>query len=514
MSKLFELYLRFMVWLGADAPEGYEYLLGESAPKQVADVPKPPPVETKPVPPPVAPEPEPIIPALEPLDEPMPEPIVAEEPFEPATVSIEALPELEALDSVLTEPELSIDEDTSDLEPSLDETPSFNEEPQTLIIDDLADETIPLEPEPIAPPPIIVKPEPTEPEPEIASAAPTYQTDPDFPPIGSLEAVRALYMSYSALGQSTYRQRVLGWLDSTELNAVVIDAKSDNSLISYSTQIPIAKEIGADTPSHNNFADFMAELKKRRVYTVARIVTFKDHLFAKNYPEYAVKTQGSENLWQDSEGQHWNDPFLTPGWGYNLQIAVEAAQLGFDEIQFDYLRFPTASQHGEPYFSQNVTRDSRVSAITSFLSMARGQLSPFQVKIAADIFGYTCWRRDDTLIGQDIERLAPHVDVLCPMLYPSTFNKGIPGYKNAIAHPYEVVYRSAERAIQRINGLNCTVRPWIQDFPDHTFDQRVYGKQEIQQQIKGCFDSGSEGFMVWNSDVNYTSGAYAPMRIK
>jgi hypothetical protein len=292
----------------------------------------------------------------------------------------------------------------------------------------------------------------------------------------------------------------------------VIDAKSDNSLISYPTQVPLAQDVGAAKPSIENFSEIMAQFKEQQIYTIARLVTFKDDLFAKNYPEYAVKTKGSQELWRDGEGLSWGDPFLTPVWNYNLQLAVEVAQLGFDEIQFDCLRFPTTSQFGEPDFSQDVTRETRVSAITSFLSAARGQLSPFGVKVAADIFGYACWRKDDTLIGQDIERLAQQVDVLCPVLYPSTFNKGIPGYKNAIEHPYEVVYRSAERAIKRINGSGCKVRPWIQDFPDYSFDHRVYGKTEIQQQIKGCFDSGSDGFMVWNPQVKYTTGAYAPVK--
>jgi hypothetical protein len=98
------------------------------------------------------------------------------------------------------------------------------------------------------------------------------------------------------------------------------------------------------------------------------------------------------------------------------------------------------------------------------------------------------------------------------MLYPSTFGSGIPGYKTAIAHPYEIVYESAHRAVSRLAPFNCTIRPWIQDFPDYRFDKRVYGKEEIQAQIKGCFDAGGSGFMVWDPRVQYTAGAYAPLQ--
>jgi hypothetical protein len=166
------------------------------------------------------------------------------------------------------------------------------------------------------------------------------------------------------------------------------------------------------------------------------------------------------------------------------------------------------------HFSQEATKETRVAAITSFLSIARGQLRPYGVRVSADTLGYTSWRKDDTLIGQDIERMGQYLDVLCPMLYPSTFGSGIPGYKMAVAYPYEVVYESAQRAVSRVRALGCAVRPWIQDFPDYRFDKRIYGKEEIQAQIKACFDAGCAGFMTWDHRIKYTDGAYAPARVQ
>ncbi len=374
-------------------------------------------------------------------------------------------------------------------------------------------EPTPTLPEVEPPPPPSSQSEPTQSEPALeAKPSISFNIDPDFPPVGPMDAVRAMYVSYFAIGHADKRQHVLKLLDSSEFNAVVIDVKGDFGLISYPTHIPLAREINADQPTAKDFDKFMAALKERDIYTIARIVSFKDTPLAKNYPEFAVKTNTGQ-IWQDREQQSWSDPFLRPVWDYNIQLAIEAAKMGFNEIQFDYVRFPTPSHAGAPYFSQEMTKAVRVAAITGFLSAARGQLKPLGVKIAADTFGYTCWREDDTVIGQDIERMAQYLDVLCPMLYPSTFGSGIPGYKFAIAHPYEVVYLSAARAVERLKTLSCDVRPWIQDFPDYRFDKRVYGKNEIQAQIKGSFDSGSTGFMVWDPRIQYTNGAYAPIRM-
>jgi len=376
------------------------------------------------------------------------------------------------------------------------EDPNFIRVGQKLVIPGIVKPPKPTPtppPEPTPPP----QPEPTPPP------AP----EPGPPIFGPKNAVRAIYVSYFAIGHAKFRERMFELLNTTEINAVVIDAKGDHGWISYPTQIPLAKEIGAARPTAKDFDQLLAQLKEMGVYTIARLVTFKDNPLAKNHPELAVKT-GTGAIWQDREGLSWSDPFLKPAWDYNIQVAVEAAQKGFDEIQFDYIRFPTSSQAGPPHFSQEVSRETRVAAITSFLSMARGQLKPLGVKMAADTFGYTCWRKDDTVIGQDIERMGQYLDVLCPMLYPSTFGSGIPGYKFAIAHPYEIVYQSAKRAVERVSPLGCEVRPWIQDFPDYRFDKRVYGKEEIQAQIKGCFDSGGTGYLVWDPRVQYTTEAY------
>ncbi len=570
-SVLRELYIRFMVWLGAAPPAGFEYLLRSKTTFQtytvkqgdtlfsiarkfsvhydsiatVNNLESPAniqPGQTLTIPP-QGWEAEIETPPDETLEKtPLPDPVELERIEAVETIPPPATVEPEETGRAEEEPlsDIQLESEFDEL-PSPDESVTVVEElPETafrytvqqgdtisaiarkygLTLKDLIEANDIINPKLIFPGqkliiPGYLKPLESEIKPAIipvSTIKPAIGVNADFMPIGPVDAIRGLYLSYFALGHTDTRQRIMNFLDTTELNTIIIDIKGDDGFISYPTQLPLAHQVRAARPTIKDFDAFMSMLNARQIYTIARIVTFKDNPYAKSKPEYAIKTRqadGSTEIWNDSDQSGWTDPFLNPVWEYNIQIAIEAAQKGFNEILFDYVRFPAPSQAGVPYFSQEITRETRVAAVTGFLSAARGQLMPFRVKVAANVFGYTCWRKDDTLIGQDIERLAQYVDVLCPMLYPSTFGSGIPGYKMAIAHPYEVIYESTRRAVDRLAQSGCVVRPWLQDFPDYRFDKRVYDRSEIQAQIKGSFDAGAQGFMVWNPHTRYTIGAYA-----
>ncbi len=363
-----------------------------------------------------------------------------------------------------------------------------------------------------------------QPEPELASpphepVAPPPEPEPipvpsPHPPATSLlpiswpeDAICAIYVPYFAIGHEAHRRHLIHILTKTEINALVIDVKGDQGLISYPTSVSLADDIGAARPTAHDFDELMDFFKANGVYTIARIVAFKDHPVASAHPEWGAQRRGG-GVWHDREGLAWVDPFVQPVWEYNADLAEEAACRGFDEIQLDYVCFPAHSKEGAPRFSQPLSREARVAAITAFLSYVHGRLAPLHVRIAADVFGYTCWRKDDMLIGQDIERMAQYLDVLCPILYPSTFESGIPGYKDAFAYPYHIVYESMKRAVRRVEPLGCRVRPWIQDFPDHHFDKRVYGPAEIRAQMQGSLDGGGIGYMARDPQVQYTTIAY------
>jgi len=313
---------------------------------------------------------------------------------------------------------------------------------------------------------------------------------------------KALYLSFFGIGDRNLRESAIKLMQETDLNTLVIDVKGDRGMIPYKSSISLAAEVGAQrVTTVREMANLMKSLKEKGIYTIARIVVFKDNPLALARPDWAVKTQAGE-IWRDREHLAWVDPFNKKVWNYNIDIAMEAAQYGFDEIQFDYVRFPDASG---PRFSMANTEENRVKAVSGFLAEARRRLVPFNVFVSADIFGYVCWNLNDTSIGQRLEDIAPHVDYLCPMLYPSGFQYGIPGYRIPVANPYQIVYLSLKRAQERTKLPPQRFRPWLQAFRDYAFDRRDFKAKEITSQVKAADGFGSDGWMFWNPRNNYSS---------
>ncbi len=313
---------------------------------------------------------------------------------------------------------------------------------------------------------------------------------------------KALYLSFFGIGDRSLRESAIKLIQQTELNTLAIDVKGDRGMIPYKSSIPLAAEVGAQrTITVKEMAPLMRSLKAKGIYTIARIVVFKDNPLAQARPDWAVKTPGGE-IWRDRENLAWVDPFNKQVWDHNINIAVEAAQYGFDEIQFDYVRFPDASGL---QFSMPNTEENRVKAVSGFLTEARRRLIPYNVFLSADIFGYVCWNLNDTKIGQRLEDLVAHLDYICPMLYPSGFQYGIPGYRNPVANPYEIVYLSLKRARERTNLPSHRFRPWLQAFRDYAFDRRYFNDREIMDEVKAAEGFGSHGWMLWNPRNAYSS---------
>lgn len=314
-------------------------------------------------------------------------------------------------------------------------------------------------------------------------------------------APKALYLSFFGIGHAALRQSALNLIEETELNALVIDVKGDRGLIAYKSAVPLAAEAGAQKfVTIRDIRGLIASLREKGIYTIARIVVFKDDPLASAKPQWAVKANGG-TVWRDREDLAWTDPFLKEVWDYNIDIAEEAARNGFDEIQFDYVRFPDAPGLG---FSMPNTEENRVRAVNGFLAQARERLIPYNVFLAADIFGYVCWNLDDTGIGQRLESLPPLLDYLSPMLYPSGFKYGIPGYPYPVENPYQIVRLTLKRAAERTGLPGVRFRPWLQAFRDYAFDRRVFSERQIRAQIQAAEDSGADGWMMWNPQNLYS----------
>lgn len=320
---------------------------------------------------------------------------------------------------------------------------------------------------------------------------------------------KALYLTAFGFASRSLRQGALAIAAQTEVNALVIDVKGDRGLVTYPSTVPLAIVVGADhSATVSSLRELTDSLHARGIYAIARIVVFKDNVLALARPDLAVKTR-SGYLYRDREGLAWTDPFLREVWQYNVDLAVEAAQGGFDEIQLDYVRFPDGP---DLVFSEASTQANRTAAITGFLALAREKLIPYNVFLSADIFGYVCWNLDDTGIGQTLAGMLPYVDYLSPMLYPTTFQFGIPGYRDPVAHPHEVVYLSLERALARSGVSPLRFRPWLQAFKDYAFDRRAFGGDEVHAQIAAAQQAGSNGWMLWNPRNVYSADGLAPKR--
>ena len=323
--------------------------------------------------------------------------------------------------------------------------------------------------------------------------------------------VKAAYLTYYGVHDRAIRTRVLDIIEATELNAVVVDVKGDRGLIPYRTAVPLAIEAGAQGPVIiRDMFGLVADLKGRRIYTIARIVAFKDPVLAHHRPDLAIIDTRTGQPWRDREGLAWVDPFREEVWEYILAVAREATTKGFDEVQFDYVRFPTDGRLSAARYARQNTQENRLRTIAGFLGRARRELRPSGVFVAADLFGYTAFNTNDTDIGQRVEEIAPHLDYISTMAYPSGYHLGIPGFRIPVAHPYEIVRESVRLTRQRAAEHPVQVRPWLQDFRDYAFDRRPFGVKEVQAQIRGAEEAGARGWMVWNPLNRYTAEALRP----
>ncbi|MCR4662692.1 MAG: putative glycoside hydrolase [Endomicrobiaceae bacterium] len=306
--------------------------------------------------------------------------------------------------------------------------------------------------------------------------------------------VKGMHLTVFAAASQFHKTRTNDLLDNTEMNAVVIDIKEidgDISVknvadgLSYSTKVP-------------SVLPYLKEVKSKGMYAIARIVVFRDNVMPRKRPELAVKNPDG-SIWQDRKKLTWLNPYKQGAVDYILELAEKTADMGFDEIQFDYIRFPSDGNTKNCRYGVEHSSTTASAAIVDFLKQAKKRLSPKGIKISIDVFGLTTTEKTDMGIGQKIVEMTEQVDYVSPMIYPSHYNNGEYGIPNPNKEPYRTVYIALQGAKKRIPVEK--LRPWLQDF---SMKGVKYGPEEIQAQIQACYDCDVKTWLLWNAACKYT----------
>src|SRR5688572_25742309 len=334
------------------------------------------------------------------------------------------------------------------------------------------------------------------PTPADSAALAAVQPQPQLPPrVARPEAVKALYLNAWAAGSSRKLARLIDIADKTEINSFVIDVKEGGE-ISYPSKVKLAIEAGANREYIRNVRRMLDTLRAHNIYPIARIVVFKDPVLAEAKPELAVKSKDG-SVWKDNKGKAWVDTYNRTVWDYNIALAREAIELGFSEVQWDYIRFTDApmSYRARAVYPAAAGR-TRQDVVREFMLYSRDKLKDLNVPVTADVFGLTVSTKGDMGIGQEWEKMIDAVDVILPMVYPSHYIPGNYGLSSPNAYPYRVIYRSMQDAIDRSKPFSnaATIRPWLQAF---TLGPPRYGPAHVRAQIQAVYDVGLK---EWRSE--------------
>ncbi|MFC0524772.1 putative glycoside hydrolase [Pontibacillus salicampi] len=335
------------------------------------------------------------------------------------------------------------------------------------------------------------------------------------------DAVRGIYVTGPSAGGSRF-EKLTKFVKDTELNSMVIDIKEDAGILTFQPpEDSPYKDIG-----RNYIKDprkMLEKLEKEQIYPIARVVVFKDNELAKKRPELSFKKNGK--VWTNGKGEAFVNPFMKEVWEYNLEIAKQAAEMGFQEIQFDYVRFPEGFERRDEELTYNEGKykeqdsnniQKRVTAVTDFVEFAREGLSDYDVDVSVDIFGYSATIPEAPGIGQNFSKISSNVDVISSMIYPSHWTSYF-GITKPDTEPYKLVKEYAKVENERLGELEDppTSRPWIQDFEApwlYSGATKQYGKAEVEAQIKALNEQGINEFLLWNSGNSYTENVdYTPL---
>lgn len=324
--------------------------------------------------------------------------------------------------------------------------------------------------------------------------------------------VKGIYISGYMAG-SEGMEAILDKIKGTEINTVVIDVKNDDGRITFAMDgAPTVQEISAEDRCIKDMDALMKELKSRGLYTIARVVAFRDPYLAEKKPEWGLKNQDG-SLHRDNKGLPWVNPYRQEVWDYLVEVGTQASVAGFDEVQFDYIRFATDSSMNQVVFDEKDTRGrSKTDVITEFIEYAYKKLSAHDIYVSADVFGTIIGSNVDAQrVGQVYYDMAEHLDYICPMIYPSHYSDGNFNIDHPDTEPYNTVLAALELSKKELlenrkeGRKQAVVRPWLQDFTASYLDHYIpYGPKEVRAQIQAVYDAGYDEWILWSASNRYT----------
>ncbi|MCI2927277.1 putative glycoside hydrolase [Staphylococcus hominis] len=349
----------------------------------------------------------------------------------------------------------------------------------------------------------------------------TNENKVDYPKDG----VKGIYVTSNST-QGKKMDELVKFIKDSNLNTMVIDVKDDTGNITMKLNTG-NKQVDKNTLDIVDGKKLLKKLHDNNIYPIARIVTFKDTKLANEHPEWTFKNSDG-SVWTNGKGDSFVNPFMKEVWKYDIDVAKAAAKAGFQDIQFDYVRFPEGFENqadsltynkGEYKNSQMSSGDQRVDTITKFLEYANKELKPMGVNVSADVFGYSALVENAPGIGQSFPKISKNVDAISSMIYPSHWSNGNFGLQAPDTEPYKTV----NRYIQKENSLLDTLgkdkpisRPWIQDFTASYLgagNYIDYDAKAISEEVQALKDNGVNEFLLWNAGNDYTEGVnYNPKK--
>lgn len=312
------------------------------------------------------------------------------------------------------------------------------------------------------------------------------------------EPIKGIYLTAYSAGNPQKLDEIIKLLNQTELNAVVIDIKDASGYVLFDSQLALVKELKLKDNRLKNLPAIIQKLHSQNIYVIARQTVFQDPLLAEKKPEWSLKDKNGQ-IWRDKKGLAWVDMTNPKIWNYNLLLAKEAAKLGFDEINFDYVRFPSDGLTKNIDYGNN--QGKLYEVMQKFYHFLNLKMSKIAIWTSVDFFGLVMERNDDLGIGQRLIDAASEVDFICPMMYPSHYYSGHLGFDNPADHPAEIINNGLKKGLLKMEDRRAKIRPWLQAFNLGA----VYDADKIRQQIEIVEKYLPHGWLLWNAANHYTT---------